>query len=159
MRERTGMKKQFRLTKDGIEELKAELQNLVAKRSTIADSIKTAREQGDLSENAEYHAAKDEHERNEGRIAEVEGILSNAEIIKKPKGDSKVQLGSVVVLTGSGGKTKEFKVVGTVEADPLSGKISDESPIGQALLGKKEGDAVEIVTPADTSTYKVTDIS
>lgn len=153
------MKKQFRLTKDGIDELQKELDGMIARRSEIADSIKTAREQGDLSENAEYHAAKDDHERNEGRIAEIESILSNAELIKKPKGDSKVQLGSVVVLKGQGGKTKEFKVVGTVEADPLNGKISDESPIGQALLGKKEGDAVEIVTPVETATYKVADIS
>lgn len=153
------MKKQYRLTKDGIQELQQELDSLVARRGEIAEAIKTAREQGDLSENAEYHAAKDDHERNEGRIAEIEGILSNAELIKKPKGDSKVQLGSVVVLKGDGGKKKEFKVVGTVEADPLNGKISDESPIGQALLGKKEGDAVEIVTPAETATYKVADIS
>lgn len=153
------MKKQYRLTKDGIKELQDELNVLVSKRGDIADSIKTAREQGDLSENAEYHAAKDEHERNEGRIAEIEGILSNAELIKKPKGDSKVQLGSVVVLKGDGSKKKEFKVVGTVEADPLNGKISDESPLGQALLGKKEGDAVEIATPAETAVYKVADIS
>lgn len=153
------MKKQFRLTKDGINELKTELADLIGKRGDIADSIKTAREQGDLSENAEYHAAKDEHERNEGRIAEIQGILSNAELIKKPKGDSKVQLGSVVVLKGDGGKKKEFRVVGTVEADPLNGKISDESPIGQALLGKKVSDSVEIVTPAETATYKVAEIS
>ncbi|MGZ6005666.1 MAG: GreA/GreB family elongation factor, partial [Candidatus Saccharimonadales bacterium] len=71
--------------------------------------------------------------------------------------DSKVQLGSVVKLKGDG-KTKEFQVVGTVEADPLSGKISDESPIGQALLGKKEGESVEIKTPADTTSYKIVDI-
>lgn len=153
------MKKQYRLTKDGIDELQQELSNLISKRAGIADSIKTAREQGDLSENAEYHAAKDEHERNEGRISEIEGILSNAELIKKPKGARLVQLGSTVVLKGDGSKKKEFKVVGTVEADPLNGKISDESPIGQALLGKKEGDSVEIVTPAETATYKVATIS
>ena len=154
------MKKQFRLTKDGINELQKELDGMVARRGEIADSIKTAREQGDLSENAEYHAAKDDHERNEGRIAEIEAILSNAELIKKPKGDSKVQLGSTVLLKSStSGKTKEFTVVGTVEADPLRGKISDESPIGRALLGKKEGEAVEIVTPVETAAYKVADIS
>lgn len=153
------MKKQFRLTKDGIDELQKELASMIARRGDIADSIKTAREQGDLSENAEYHAAKDDHERNEGRIAEIEAILSNAELIKKPKGDSKVQLGSVVVLKGTGGKTKDFQVVGTVEADPLSGKISDESPIGKALLGKSVGEDVEIVTPIETATYKVASIS
>lgn len=153
------MKKQFRLTQEGVDELKAELAHLIGKRSEIADSIKTAREQGDLSENAEYHAAKDEHERNESRILELEGILASVEIIKKPKGDTKVQLGSTVKLKSEAGKMKEFKVVGTVEADPLNGKISDESPIGRALLGKKEHEDVEIVTPVETTVYKVVDIS
>jgi transcription elongation factor GreA len=84
--------------------------------------------------------------------------LQNVEIIKKPRGDSKIQLGSHVKLKNDG-KTKEFQIVGTVEADPLSGKISDESPIGRALLGKKEGEAVEITTPNETTTYKIVDIS
>ena len=153
------MKKQFRLTQEGVNELKTELEGLISRRSEIADSIKTAREQGDLSENAEYHAAKDDHERNESRIGEIEAILASVEIIKKPTGDSQVQLGSTVKLKNESGKTKEFQVVGTVEADPLEGKISDESPIGQALLGKNEGDEVEIVTPAETATYKIADIS
>lgn len=153
------MKKQFKLTQDGIDELKAELDSLIAKRLDIAESIKLAREQGDLSENAEYHAAKDEHEKNESRIMELEGILGSVELIKKPKGDSKVQLGSSVKLKSSDGKTKEFKVVGTVEADPLNGKISDESPIGKALLGKKLNEDVEIVTPVETNTYKIAEIS
>ena len=153
------MKKQFRLTQDGINELENELKNLIGRRGEIAESIKTAREQGDLSENAEYHAAKDDHERTEARIAELEGILGSVEVIVKPKGDSKVQLGSSVKLSGESGKTKQFQVVGTVEADPLSGKISDESPIGMALLGKKLDEEVEIVTPAETSTYKIVEIS
>jgi transcription elongation factor GreA len=153
------MKKQFRLTQEGIDELRAELKELISRRGEIAEAIKLAREQGDLSENAEYHAAKDDHERTESRISEIESILANSEVIQKPKGDSKVQLGSTVKLKTTDGKTKEFQVVGTVEADPLSGKISDESPIGQALLGKKEGEDVEIITPIDTTTYKVADIS
>lgn len=153
------MKKQFRLTQEGIDELKTELQQLIGKRTEIAESIKSAREQGDLSENAEYHAAKDEHERNESRIMELEGILGSVELIKKPKGDNKVQLGSTVKLSSESGKTKEFKVVGTVEADPLNGKISDESPIGRALLGKKEDEQVEIVTPVETTVYRVVEIS
>lgn len=152
------MKKQFRLTQAGVDELQTELDALVAKRPGIAEAIKIARELGDLAENAEYQSARAEQDRNETRISEIENILLNVEIIKKPRGDSKVQLGSVVKLKGNG-KTKEFQVVGTVEADPLSGKISDESPIGQALLGKKEGEAVEIQTPADTTTYKIVDIS
>lgn len=153
------MKKQFRLTQEGINELETELKSLVDKRGDIAESIRMAREQGDLSENAEYHAAKDEHEKNEGRILEIENILASVELIKKPKGDSKVQLGSTVKLKNGAGAHKVFKVVGTVEADPLSGKISDESPIGKALLGKKLNDDVEIVTPADTTVYKIVEIA
>ena len=151
------MKKQFRLTQSGVDELQAEVDTLIAKRSDIADAIKSARELGDLAENAEYQSARAEQERNEARISEIENILQNVEIIQKPKGDSKVQLGSTVKLKGDG-KTKEFQVVGTVEADPLNGKISDESPIGKALLGRKEGESVEITTPAETMTYQIVDI-
>jgi transcription elongation factor GreA len=153
------MNKQFRLTKDGVTELEAELASLVAERSSIADRIKTAREFGDLAENAEYQSARQEQEKNENRIAEVQHILQNTQLIKTPRGDSKVQLGSKVSLKSADGKKKEFQVVGTVEADPLEGKISDESPLGKAVLGKKEGDQVEIVTPAETSKYKIVDIS
>jgi len=153
------MKKQFRLTRAGVDELQTELDTLIAKRGGLADAIKTAREQGDLTENAEYQSARAEQERNEARITELENIVQNVEIIKKPRGDSKVQLGSTVKLKGTGDKAKEFQVVGTVEADPLSGKISDESPIGQAMIGKKVGDAVEIQTPNDTHTYKIVGIS
>jgi transcription elongation factor GreA len=153
------MKKSFRLTQAGVDELKKELELLIAKRAGIAEAIKSARELGDLTENAEYQSALAEKDRNESRVSEIENILQNAEIIKKPRGDSKVQLGSVVKLKGAGGKAKEFQVVGTVEADPLSGKISDESPIGQALLGKQVGETVQIVTPADTTAYKIAAIS
>ncbi len=152
------MKKQFLLTKEGVEELQAEHDHLVSQRGAIAERIKTAREFGDLAENAEYSTAMQEKEQNDSRVAELEYILQNVELIKKPTGAAKVQLGSHVKLT-AGANSKEFRVVGTVEADPLKGKISDESPIGKALLGKKEGDDVEIVTPAETSTYKITSIS
>jgi len=148
------MKKLFRLTKDGITELQAELANLISKRANIADAIKTARELGDLAENAEYQSARSEQDRNEARIGEIEHILQNVEVIKAPKSDGKVVLGSKVTLKGNGG-TKQFQVVGTVEADPLNGKISDESPIGKALLGKKVGEAVEIKTPAESHTYSI----
>lgn len=152
------MKKLFRLTKEGVESLQAELDKLVAKRGEIAEAIKSARELGDLSENAEYQSAMAEKERNEARISEVENILQNVEIIKKPRGAAKVQIGSHVKLR-SEGKTKEFQVVGTVEADPLNGKISDESPIGRALIDQKVGDKVEIKTPAETATYKIVEIA
>lgn len=152
------MKKLFHLTNEGVAELKVELKELTGMRGPIAERIKTAREFGDLSENAEYSSARQEQERVENRIAEIEHILLNVEIITRPKGDSKVQLGSIVTLKNNG-KTKEFQVVGTVEADPLNGKISDESPIGQALLGKKEGEEVEIKTSADATMYKIVDIA
>jgi transcription elongation factor GreA len=152
------MKKQFRLTKEGVETLQIELKTLTAKRTVIAEAIKSARELGDLAENAEYQSARAEQEKNEARISEIENILKSVEIIKKPRAGGKVQLGSSVKLKGSG-KTKDFQVVGTVEADPLSGRISDESPIGQALLGKQEGDTVEIKTPAETIAYRIVEIS
>jgi len=153
------MKKQYLLTQEGIAELEKELADLVAERGPIAERIKTAREFGDLSENAEYSSARQEQERTEARIAEIENILQNVEVIKKPKGDSKVQIGSSVKMKSDAGAVKAFQVVGTVEADPMNGKISDESPIGKALLGKKVGELVEIVTPAETAHYKITDIS
>jgi len=152
------MKKLFKLTQDGIDEMKQELEQLIAERPEVTERIRTARELGDLSENAEYASARAEQERNESRIAEVEHILKNVEVISAPKNGTKVHLGSIVKLKGQG-KEKQFQVVGTVEADPLSGKISDESPIGKALLGKKVGDEVEIVTPAETITYTVDSIS
>lgn len=154
------MKKQFHLTKEGVAELKSELETLLAQRGPLAERIRTAREFGDLAENAEYSSAREEQEKVEGRIAEVENILQNLEVIRKPTNDSKVRLGSGVKLKAKqGGKAKEFQVVGTVEADPLNGKISDESPIGKALMGQKLGDEVEIETPAETAIYKIVDIN
>lgn len=152
------MKKSFLLTKQGVAELEKEHAALVAERGPVADAIKTAREFGDLAENAEYQSARQEQEKLEARITEIEHILLNVEIIGKPKNGSKtVQIGSTVTLKN--GATKQFQVVGTVEADPLNGKISDESPIGQALLGKALGEKVEIITPVETATYKITQIA
>jgi transcription elongation factor GreA len=117
------MKKLFHLTEEGVAELKAELAELIAERANVAERIKTAREFGDLAENAEYQVARQEQEKNEARIAEIEHIVGNVEIIKAGGGASKVRLGLKVKLE-AGGKAKEFQVVGTVEADPLEGKIS-----------------------------------
>ncbi len=153
------MKKQFHLTQAGVDELKDERDTLVGLRSDIANRIKIAREFGDLSENMEYSAARQDQERNEARISEIEFILANVQIISAPKGDGKVVLGSTVSLESAAGKKKQFQVVGTVEADPLSGKISDESPIGVALMGKKKGEEIEIKLPAETITYKIVEIS
>lgn len=153
------MKKQFHLTQQGVDELKAELEELTGLRAEIADRIKTAREFGDLAENMEYSAARQDQERNEARITEIEHILANVQVITAPKNDNKVVLGSSVKLKSANGSTKQFQVVGTVEADPLNGKISDESPIGRALIGKKVGEDVEIQTPAEKTTYKIAEIS
>jgi len=155
------MKKLFNLTHEGLDELKKELKHLLNQRHAIAERIKQARELGDLSENAEYQTAREEQDRLETRIGELEHIVHNSKLIKKPKSNGHVKLGSSVKLRSADGKSKEkeFQVVGTMEADPLSGKISDESPIGKVLIGKKVGDKVEIKTSAETATYKITSIS
>jgi transcription elongation factor GreA len=151
------MKKLFHLTQSGIDELKAELAALKIRRVETAEAIKVARELGDLAENAEYQSARQEQERNDSRIEEIEHILANVEVIKA-NGAKQVGLGSTVTLKG-GKKDLILQVVGTIEADPLAAKISDESPIGQALLGKKEGDNVEIKTPSDITTYQIAAIA
>ncbi len=153
------MKKLFNLTQDGLEELKKELKHLLDQRHIIADRIKQARGMGDLSENAEYQTAREEQDRLESRIGELEHVVQNSKLIKKPKGNGHVKLGSLVKLKSSAGKATQFQVVGTMEADPLNGKISDESPIGKVLLNKKVGDQVEIKASAEKTTYKITSIS
>lgn len=152
------MKKTYHLTQSGIEELKEELAELISQRSGIADRIRQARELGDLSENAEYQSAREEQDRLESRISELEHILQNTQLIKKPKIDGQVRLGSTVVLKDSG-KPKQFQIVGTMEADPLNGKISDESPIGKALLGKKIGDKAEMKLNGGMKAYKIIQIT
>lgn len=147
------MKKTYQLTAAGRKELEAELENLKSRRGAIADKIAAARDYGDLSENAEYDAARDEQGLVETRIAEIEDILLNAEELK-PRRSNSVSLGSTVTLNG-GSKEVQYTVVGPVEADPLEGKISDESPIGQALMGKKVGDQVSITTPKGTIEYVI----
>jgi len=149
------MKKVFHLTKEGVNELESEKAKLMQRRVETAEAIKVAREMGDLAENAEYQSAKQEQEKNDARIDEIEYILANVELIKIAHG-KKVGLGSTVTLKhAKGGKELVFQVVGTIEADPIAQKISDESPIGKALIGKKEGDEVEIKTPVETKTYKI----
>ncbi|MBL8122401.1 transcription elongation factor GreA [Candidatus Saccharibacteria bacterium] len=144
------MKKLFHLTQSGIDELQAEKVELLQKRIETAEAIKVARELGDLAENAEYQSARAEQERTDARLEEIDRILANAEIIKASK-SKEVILGSTVTLSHPEGKQMTVQLVGTIEADPMANKISDESPIGQALLGKKEGDAV----PTPKITYTV----
>lgn len=132
------MKKTVNLTATGKAELEQELANLIAQRPAIAERIATARAFGDLSENQEYTDARAEQKNVENRIIEIEEILKNAQIIKASKSD-KVGVGSTVVIDMSG-KEFTYTLVGPVEANPLEGKISNESPIGKELLGRKAGD-------------------
>ena len=132
------MKKSVNLTKEGKKELEEELKTLKARRPEIAEKIATARAFGDLSENEEYSSARAEQKTVENRILEIEDILKNATVIRSAS-HSKVVLGATVKVKMDG-KEKTYSIVGPVEADPTSGKISDASPIGKALLGLKEGE-------------------
>ena len=151
------MKKVYQLTPAGKAELEKELEELISQRSAIAQKIADARDYGDLSENAEYDAARSEQGQLETRISEIEEILKNASIITNTK-TSAVAVGATVVLKSDKGNSVTYAIVGSVEADPLEGKISDESPIGQALLGKKVGDEASIKTPRGEVTYTVEEI-
>lgn len=150
------------LTYAGLKKLEDELHDLkVNKRREIAGKIKEAREQGDLSENAEYDAAKDEQRDIEARIEELEAILKNAEVVVEDEVDlNKINVGCAVkVYDITFDEEMEFKIVGSTEANSLEGKISNESPVGQALMGKQIGDVVTVETQAGVMEYKVLDIS
>lgn len=154
------MKKAYQLTPAGKLELEKELEELKSRRGQIAQKIADARDYGDLSENAEYSEARNEQSQVESRIAEIEDILQNASIITGKKKANAVALGVTVDLHHSTTKKKvSYTIVGSVEADPLEGKISDESPIGQALMGKKVGDVVTIVTPSGHVGYEIAAIN
>lgn len=151
------MKKQVDLTADGKKALEAELQSLIKERPAIAERIAIARDFGDLKENEEYSSARNEQKVAENRILEIEEILKNAKIIKKPT-SNKVIMGSTVTV-GVNGKELTYSIVGPVEADPLNGKVSDQSPIGKILLGKKVGETADLMTPKTTTQYKILKIS
>ncbi len=149
------------LTYEGLKKLEDELQDLkVVKRKEIAQKIKEAREQGDLSENAEYDAAKDEQRDIEARIEQIEKILKNAEVVVEDEVDlDKISVGcKVKVLDVEFEEEEEFKIVGSSEANSLGGKISNESPVGKALIGAKAGDTVQVETQAGMIEYKVLEI-
>jgi len=146
------------ISQEGLEKLKEELQQLkIAERQSIAERLEKAAALGDLSENAEYQEAKEAQSLNESRIGELEEMLKNIVVIKKPVGTDVVQIGSVVVVERSG-KDETYLIVGSEEADPLSGKVSNESPLGKAFLGKKRGESFEVKTPGGSMTYKVREI-
>lgn len=147
------MKKTYQLTESGRKELEAELEQLKGRRGEIADKIAEARDYGDLSENAEYDSAREEQGIVETRIAEIEDVLMNAESIKAGSKKGVVALGSKVSLKGA--KEVSYIVVGPVEANPVEGKVSDQSPIGGALMGKKVGEDVVIKTPKGELKYTI----
>lgn len=149
------------LTYNGLRDLEEELQNLkVNKRKEIAAKIKEARAQGDLSENAEYDAAKEEQAEIEARIVQIERILKNAEVIDEDEVDlSTINVGCKVRLYDVEFEEEiDYALVGSTEADPLRGKISNESPVGEALIGSKVGDEVEVDTPSGTLKFKILEI-
>ena len=149
------------LTYAGLKQYEDELQNLkVVKRKEVAQKIKEAREQGDLSENAEYDAAKDEQRDIELRIEELEKLLKNAEVVDEDEVDlDKISIGcKVKVYDVDFDEEMEFKIVGSTEANSLQNKISNESPVGRALLGKRVGDVVDVETQAGIIQYKVLEI-
>ena len=152
------MEKKNLLTYEGLKRLEDELQDLkVVKRKEVAQKIKEAREQGDLSENAEYDAAKDEQRDIELRIEELEKLLKNAEVVVEDEIDlDKINVGCKVrLLDCEFDEELEYKIVGSTEANSLKGKISNESPVGRALLGHGIGDEITVETQAGTMKYKV----
>ena len=142
-----------------LQKLKDELHELkTVKRRELANRIEAAKALGDLSENAEYHEAKDELGFIEGRILEIDDLLKNAIIVEAEKGGTNVRVGSKIKVLVNG-KEKDFDIVGSNEADPLAGKISNESPIGSALIGAKKGDEVSVRSPNGSTTYTILSIN
>ena len=147
------------ISKDGLEKLRKELEEMVSvRRPEIAQRIHDAKEHGDLSENAEYEDAKNEQAFVEGRIQTLEALIKNATIIDEHHSTEHVQIGSTVMVDSADG-TESFTIVGSAEAAPRDGKISNESPVGRVLLGKKKGDRVVVKVPAGDFAYTITKIS
>jgi transcription elongation factor GreA len=143
------------VTKEGLEMLQKEYEErTTTMRQDIANAIKEAKEQGDLSENAEYSAAKEQQTENEARIAQLEMQIKDSRVVEKDSNDDSAQIGSKV---GVKVKNQEmiFEIVGSNEADPVQRKISNESPIGKALIGAREGDTVDVETPSGTVRYEI----
>lgn len=147
------------VSREGLEKLKAEYAHLkTVRRRELAERIAAAKALGDLSENAEYHEAKDELGFVEGRVMQIEEMLKNISIIEEGGTGGVVRIGSTVTVEVNG-KSKTYKIVGSNEADPVSGLISNESPLGNAFLGRSKGDTVEVETPAGTTSYTINSVS
>lgn len=146
------------ITTQGLERLTKELKYLkTIRRKEVAQRVESAKEYGDLSENAEYVEAKNEQAFVEGRIADIDEIIKHAVVIEEQRSGTSVQVGSTIIVENDGKETQYF-IVGSNEADPTSGKISNESPLGQAFLGKQAGETVEIKTPRGKLKYRISSI-
>jgi len=154
------MENTYKLTEQGYEKLKQELETLKdVDRKRNLEALKEARAQGDLSENADYDAARDEQARIEARIKEIENILKHSEIISSSNNSKVVSIGKTVQIKFSGSMVREYTIVGHLEANPLQGKISNESPIGKALIGRRKGSIVTYKAETGTEiTVEITDI-
>jgi transcription elongation factor GreA len=147
------------VSKEGLEALKSELEHREkVVRREIAEKISVAKDQGDLSENFEYQESKDQQAQNETRIIELRDIISRVTVVDAPTSSDKITLGSEFKVEAQNGEVKEFKLVGSTEADPMSGKISNDSPLGNAFLGQKKDDIITVNTPAGEIKYKIISI-
>ncbi len=148
------------LTKEGLEELQAELSELKDKKlPLVIERVATARAHGDLKENAEYHAAKEEQQFVETRISEIEDVLDRVQVVKATKSHNKIGIGSNVKIQQKGKKKhREIQIVGEFESDPMEGKISASSPLGKAVLNKKKGDTVKFEAPGGEVSYEILEI-
>lgn len=154
-------KKEFLVTQDGYDDIMKELKDLkLNQRPKITQALKDARAQGDLSENADYDAACNDKAQLEDRIKELEFVINNAKIIKE-SGSNCVMVGKTVTIAYEDDldDTEEYKIVGSLEADPFNNKISNESPLGTCLMGKKVGDIIDVESPNGTYTVKITSIA
>jgi len=146
------------LSREGLDKLRAELDEMVnVRRAEVAARIHEAKEHGDVTENAEYEDAKNEQAFVEGRIQALSALIKNAVLIDENASTTHVQIGSTVEVQSEGGR-ETFKIVGSAEADPADGKISNESPVGRALLGHRKGDKVVVSVPSGSWTYKIVGI-
>lgn len=152
--------KKIHLTKEGLTRLESELKQLTAvQRADVAEKIKRAREMGGTENNAEYDDAKNEQAFVEGRILMLENLIRNAVIIEATVAPGVVELGDKVLIQNQDGKIEQFTIVGSAEANPVEGKISNESPVGRALLGKKTGDKIDVKTPSGLLKLLVMEVS
>jgi transcription elongation factor GreA len=152
--------KKILITQEGLAKLQSELEHLLSvRRQEVASKIKRAREMGGTENNAEYEDAKNDQAFVEGRILMLENIVKNATVIESPALTGVVEVGDKVLIQNQDGKIEQFSIVGSTEANPVEGKISNESPVGKALLGRKIGDEVKVATPAGVLRLLIMDVT